>query len=169
FAVVLREPLRLSPIRRDAPQIHLAGGNKPSHEINPLSVPGPDWIMIVETRFVFQYLKRTGASVIRDKHRVTPVRGVIDEAIPVGRPSHIPWRPLDRTAGQEHPGRAAHEGNDAQRRSDVRIVEPDLGTIAGEAHGAHQTIKVSSFALGEIDRTSGPHLADPNVQGAAAV
>src|ERR1019366_10291370 len=58
FAVVLREPLRLSPIRRDAPQIHLAGGNKPSHEINPLSVPGPDWIMIVETRFVFQYLKR---------------------------------------------------------------------------------------------------------------
>src|SRR5580693_6059759 len=112
---------------------------------------------------------RAGASAIRDKHWVTPVRGEIDQAIPVGRPRGIVWRLLDRTAGQEHPGRAAHEGKDSQWRRDVRVVEPDLRTIPGKAQGAHQAIKVSGLTLSEIDRASCAHLSYPNVEGAASV
>ena len=60
-------------------------------------------------------------------------------------------------------------GRMRNRRRDVRVVKPDLRTIAGKAQSAHQSIQVSRFALGEIDRTSGPHLGDPNIQGAAAI
>src|SRR5277367_4343822 len=94
FAIVLREPLRLSPTWRNAPKIHFAGVGKALHKINPLAVPGPDWKMIVFTRFAYEYLTRPGAGTVRYKHRVTRVRGVIHEAIPVGRPRHIPWRRL---------------------------------------------------------------------------
>ena len=48
-------------------------------------------------------------------------------------------------------------------------MEPNLGTIPGKAQGVHQIIKVSRFALSEIDRTSSPYLGNPNIQWTGAI
>src|SRR5215471_7275543 len=86
----MRHTFRLTARRRNPPEVHLGCRPTAPHEVDPLSVRRPDWVMAVSVWvWIHEDALRAGASAISDEHGVTRDRAlVIDNSGLIRRPGN---------------------------------------------------------------------------------
>ena len=163
IGIEMSELFRFSPVRRNAPQVHLTRGWPTPHKVDPAPILRPDLKVIVQSRLAFQDLTFTGAVVVRHKRGVARFPRVIHQPGAIGRPGNLGSMFIQKIVR-----RSAHQRPQPEPPA-FRSAAPHLRSVARESDSTKGRARVSDPALGKVREAATVGLNQPDVERAAPV
>src|SRR5215470_17730513 len=115
--------------------------------------------MIVNTGLVHENLMRAGARSICHEDGIARVGSVIRQARAIPRPCDIL-----RLLAEENARLTANQRHRADRTGRIRIMQPNLRSIAREAYDPQRPTQILLSSLCQIEETSGAHAAEKDIE-----